>query len=1115
MSRWKIVPSRGAFGVAVLALGLAGACAGDDDPEGKTWEGDGDNLPAPDTGGDATADVGGDVGGSGDVGTTDAGPSDAAATDAGADAGGGADAGPDTGGTGDATADAGDAGPLSDPEKLLSVEATETWTFDGLSAPVQVIRTEGNVPHIYGATREDVAFVFGFVSARDRFFMMDLARRLGLGTLSELLGDAVLAADQQARASGQRFIAEQTAATMAPELAGAFDAYAAGVNAYIEQVKAGKLPLPTEMELAGGLLGADDPADLMKPFDRLSLAGIVVVAQYEASFETGDVGRTAVLGQLDGMFQGAALEALRHDGAIHDIWENIAPIVPIASAPSLTAGMGTGAVSPLPPGQAGSGAGAGKAGKGVHIPAATLERLSARLEAFVGRMRRDPKAGFGSNVWAVAGAASTDGRSLLAGDGHLSLSVPSFLFQLGLDTTVLGGGDVHQLGLTVPGLPMMGLGTNGDVAWSHTQQMGDITDWYAEQVKLDDNGEPVASLFEGEWKPVQVFEDAYVVADIPLLGSTGRTETWRRWTTFDGRWIAEIEGRKAKADEELAPGEALVNLGGDLVVPGDQDGDGVVSAISFDYTGLDSTGFAGAIDAMGHAGTVDEFHEAMRGLNAYTQNFVVADQQGSILYSGYQGVPCRAYLERDADGRWVEGADPSFLLDGTVYGGFTVPMTEGKNVEGDADPYRCIVPFAAYPTEKDPAQGYLVNSNNDPGGMGFDKDLSNDPWYIGGPYDGGVRADTISGELQAAIAAGEADLSRMQAIQGNVRSRFGEWFSPYLVGAIDHAKALVEGGGELTEDEARLVALYEADPAGMDAVRQRLAGWQQLGFVAASGVETFYSTPAATDAQAAVATTIHNAWIGAMMRNTFDDEAFPGIWRPGGTDGRIRTLKLMLEGRGEGNPGQLASWNPDTGESVFFDKLGTDAVEQSDEIMLASLAEALAYLRGPSVGPGAGGFASEDMGTWLWGLRHQVKFESILSDFLDSSSDYAFIADLFAVDTSVLPLADAIAAGDPRKGLKWFPRQGDQDSVDAANSGLNGKTFNYGSGPVMRMVVALGGGTVEGRNIVPGGQSGLKDSPFFHDQLELWLANDTFPLRFFVDDVVAGAIAREEYAPAP
>ncbi|GMV42659.1 MAG: hypothetical protein AMXMBFR64_43750 [Myxococcales bacterium] len=997
---------------------------------------------------------------------------------------------------------------LTDPERLLAIPATETWTFEGLSAPVQVVRTEANVPHIYAATREDLAFAFGFVSARDRWFMMDLARRLGLGTLSELLGDAALETDMQVRLNGQRAIAEQTAATLSPELGAVFDAYAAGVNTYIERVKAGELPLATELELAGPLLGAANPADLMVPFDRLSLAGIIVVVQYEASFETGDVGRTATLNQLDGLFAGAPFEELRRTGARVDIWDHIEPIFPHASAPGLVGKQGTGPVAPLPPkSKSMSGAPA--------VPPELLQRLSARLERWIVPFRRDLDEGFGSNAWAVAGSSSSDGRSLLAGDGHLSLSVPSFLIQAGLDTSVLGGGDTHLLGLTIPGLPMVGLGTNGQVAWSHTQQSGDITDWYAEELQLAD-GLPAASRFKGAWHPLVAHEESYTVADIPLLGSEGGTVTVTRWTTFDGRWIAEVEGREAKKDEELAPGEALIDLGGDLIVPGDQDGDGKVSAISFDYTGLDSMGFAGAIDAMGHAADVGEFHEAMRGLNAYTQNFVASDQAGSIFYSGYQGVPCRSGLERDEQGRWVAGADPSFLLDGTKYGGFQVPMKDGKNDEapGKADPSRCIVPFAAYPAETDPAQGFLANANNDPAGMTFDKDLSNDPWYIGGPFDAGIRMDTISGELKAAIAAGTADLDAMQRIQANARSRLGQMFAPYLVGAIQKARALTQVGGLLPEHEARLATLYESD-AALTEVEQRLTTWAGLGYEARSGVETFYSKPAEGDADASVATMIFNAWIGAMMKRTFDDEGLPGVWRPGGNDGRIRTLLYMLDGRGPDNPRELASWHDETEESIFFDVLQTPELERSDEIMLLSLIEALDHLRSAPATSDTGGFGTTDMGKWLWGLRHQARFESILAEFFDAGSDYAFIADLFSIDTKKLPLAESLPAGDPRKGLRWFPRHGDQDAVDAANSGLNGKTFTHGSGPVMRMVVALGGGKVEGRNIIPGGQSGLTSSPHFHDQLVLWLANETLPMRFTVSEVAEGAIGREELLPAP
>tara|TARA_B100000530_G_C15516168_1_gene312655 strand:- start:186 stop:398 length:213 start_codon:yes stop_codon:yes gene_type:complete len=63
------------------------------------------------------------------------------------------------------------------------------------------------------------------------------------------------------------------------------------------------------------------------------------------------------------------------------------------------------------------------------------------------------------------------------------------------------------------------------------------------------------------------------------------------------------------------------------------------------------------------------------------------------------------------------------------------------------------------------------------------------------------------------------------------------------------------------------------------------------------------------------------------------------------------------------------------------------------------------------------------------------------------------------------------------------------------------------------MVIALKDGAVSGVNILPGGQSGLTDSEHFSDQLKLWLANETIPLRYHLDDVIEGAISRELLSP--
>ncbi|RLB58666.1 MAG: hypothetical protein DRI90_16445, partial [Deltaproteobacteria bacterium] len=978
-----------------------------------------------------------------------------------------------------------DDSPLLRHEKILAVAESETWVFPELLRPVYVVRTEGSVPHIYASNRRDLAYVQGFVMGRDRYFMMDLNRRMGTGTVSELLGDAALDIDQEARGIGMTYVAQQVAAGFSPELGEYVDAFAAGINEYVRRAKADEVSPPSELFLAQSLLGASSPSSAMEPFDRLDVAAMVAMVIFQSSYETGDVRRAATAAMLPTLFEGAAFQDLRRAGAIEDLWKAIEPIHPVASAPEFGAFESTD----------GSLTRSTSLGSNKPVPAAVLERLAARMDHLQVRLNRDAKAGFGSNAWAVSGDASETGAGLLAGDGHLSLVVPSILYRLGLDTSVFGRGDTHQLGLTIPGFPVLSTGTNGEVAWSTTQLMGDVTDWYREEIELDSNGLPVRSQFDGLSRELVEIEEVYVIADVPMLESVGRTETWSRWETFDGRWIADIEGRSASLGEDLAPGEALVNMQGDLVVPGDMDDDGVITAVSFDYTGFDAAAVLGGFDAIGHAGDVYEFREALRGMVATSQNYVVADSAGNIMYSAYQAVPCRGYLEREPDGEWASDADPDQLLDGTQYRAFEIPITQGRVDEGpgQSDPYACVVPFDATPTSINPASGYVAAANNDPSGLSFDGSLSNDEWYFGGPWDVGFRVHTIGTKLGEAIEEGSAGVDKMAEIQGNVESSLGKLLAVNMLAAIDYARELEAAPADLADQ--RIKALYDSDQEAIDEVQTRLTGWIERGYQARSGVETTYNpAPSASDQEDAVATTLFNAWMSRVLQQVFDDEGLPGVWRPGGTDGRLRAIDRFLRGRGADNPLGLASHNPATGESVFFDVLGTDEVETSHEMIIAALVDALAFLRSePGEEPGTEGFGTSNMDQWLWGLRHYAKFESLLADFIGDDPDYASLTEKFAITTAHIPLAESLSSGDPRLGLKWFPRDGDQDSVDAANSGTSGTRFSYGSGPVMRLVVSLQGDEVMGQNIIPGGQSALTESPYFSDQARLWLANETTP----------------------
>lgn len=1018
--------------------------------------------------------------------------------------------------------------PETDAGVFAPVNLRATHGLPGLHGEAQVVFTQGDVPHVYARDREDLARVLGFVTARDRYFMLDLARRLAQGTLSQLLGDAALDTDTESRGTGMTFATEQLMSTLDPEIGRIFDAYAAGINAYIDRVRDRDVPAPSELGIAAPLLGFSNPADAMAPFSRRDVVAMGVTFLYQSGFETGDVNRQRAAERLPGDFAGQALAELRGAGVLGDIWNRIHQPARVSSA-RVQWGLESGDPMPSmlgpaprdparPPARQ---ADLSRPTGALRVGPALLDGLTAALDRVQRRLSRSREEGFGSNAWAVMGRHTRDGATLLAADGHLPLTIPTLFYQVGLDTKLLGGGDVQQAGLTLPLIPLLAMGTNGDVAWGFTQLAGDITDWYREELQLGPDGAPMASRFNGEWRPLRRVEERFVVANVPALMSTGRTETFARYVTFDGRFISAIEGRTVTASATLGPNEARVMVLGGFVVPGDADRNGTVTAVSFDYVGLDAGDAFKAYDGFGRSRTVDEYRRASRGLVATSLNQVAADRNGNIYYAGWQAVPCRGYLTRNPDRTWAAGANPAMLLDGTRFGGFTIPVTNGLIDETQgADPYRCVVPQERTPAARNPARGYVQTANNEPGDITGDDDLTSEPFYIGGPWNDGFRGARIEEALAAGVTARSLDEAAMATLQADVRSPLGVRLVPMLLDAISRARTAAAGTPAPGTADARLAALWTASRADYENIERRLQAWRDGGYVASSGVDTFYHTTDEADRAQSVATTVFNAWLGRFVNGVFSDERLPeGVWENGGgSAGRIRTLLLMLDGRGPGNTSRLASFNTATNESAYFDVLGTDAVETSHEVMLAALDGALSFLRSAPRGPGDGGFGSMDMDTWRWGLRHHVRFNSILASFLGNNATLGPLVDGFSITPARLPLAEGLMMSDPRATLPGFPRPGDQWCVDAANSGLDGSRFTFGSGPTYRMVIALrpGGATATtGQNVVPGGQSAIRNSDHFDDQARLWLGNRAMPLLIDPPAVIRAGTGRERFVPTP
>ncbi|MCA9561928.1 MAG: penicillin acylase family protein [Myxococcales bacterium] len=976
---------------------------------------------------------------------------------------------------------------------------TERWSLPCLEHPVQVIRTANDHPHILAQTETDLQCAHGFVAARDRYFIMELARRNGETTLSELIGDVGLELDITNRSTGLFQMAQQLYAGMEEDgLIPEVEAYAEGINAYLAYARQGDLPIPAEFEFAYLLLGYRHPEDLLFDWSAASVAGAGATLLSQASFDRSDIAFQAALDDLARWGTSFPDMTRRQEGVIDDIMKRIAPNHAVVSA------FDWDKSGPTP--------GGGRRLEGrVRLERGALERALdqfGRLEQIAGRQHLTE---FGSNAWVVAPEQTADGVTLLASDGHLALTSPTTFFSMHLDTQYFGGGETHAIGLTFPGIPLVVLGTNGDIAWSQTQLLGDVVDWYREVLVLED-GRPVATRFQGTEHPLVVREESYQVSR--ALGSIAGERTIERYETSDGRFLVSIEGVEVD-DEDDDP--LAINVSGLWVVPQDVDGDEEVTALSVAYSGHYERGGLSAYRGFSHSSSVQDFMDAHSRSAALGAHFHAADREGGILNSGFQAMPCREYL-LDEEGRPLPGGDPTALIDGTQFPSFVVTReTDGTISTGDGDPTTCMYSYDEFPHGLNPARGFLLSGNNDPSGATFDNDLWNDAAYIGGrDFSTGYRARRIEEVLEA--GAGEHDVASMMDLQADHQASLARDFVPFLLEAIDVAQGTVDQP-ELEGSLARIGTIYARYGTAIDEAEGRLVAWQAADYWADSGVETFYSAAPSEDERAnAVATMIFHAYFDRFAQKVFDDEDLPeslSIYNRG--LGRTqRSLYLFLTGRGENNPEELSSWHPERLESVFFDDVRTEWTESSDELMVAALAEALDYLASEDLGDGAGGFGTRDQDTWVWGLKHLVRFPSIVTSYL--GDDFAALSSAlarFSITTDILPLADSLLETDPRASLSGFPRPGATLSVDAAGAPVTFGDFSYDHGPVMRIVVALSEEGPEGYNVIPGGQSGFPDDEHYADIARLWLGNEYYPMLFDIEDVLEAAEGREVLVPGP
>jgi len=348
-----------------------------------------------------------------------------------------------------------------------SIPVGDHVTDSALSAPVDVIFDEQGIPQIYGETFSDVAYVEGFLMARDRLLQMDLLRRSAGGTLSELVGGispSVIDSDIQSRANHMQRTADeswtQLQASSDPEEQAVVDAlrkFTLGVNKYISELNDGKYQLPTDVVVVY-------PNGSTTPWKETDSIMVGILLAYQLSYGAGDeINRSLIEAAAAAEFaDGKGVDRAARKGIGADL---------TSLAPAFAAYTFPGDFSTLKPAPA-------TASVGVQ----SLAVLRAGHAAISGRGNDHlSNREHGSNNWVIGPKLTKNGHVIVCNDPHLSLSNPPIFYLVHL---VARGGTypMDVTGAQFPGAPGVILGANRRVAWGSTVSNLDVTDVYREVI---------------------------------------------------------------------------------------------------------------------------------------------------------------------------------------------------------------------------------------------------------------------------------------------------------------------------------------------------------------------------------------------------------------------------------------------------------------------------------------------------------------------------------------------------------------------------------------------------------------------------------------------------------
>lgn len=440
----------------------------------------------------------------------------------------------------------------------------------GIAAQVVVERDGLGIPTIRARNRLDLAFATGWVHAQDRFFQMDLLRRNSAGELAELIGAKVLEADRKVRIHRFRQRARRVLDAGGDDNRALVEAYAKGVNAGLASL--GSKPFEY-------LLLQVDPAP-WQPED----CALVMFSMY--------------LDLQDNAYAYESKLGLMHDLLPAPLFEFLAP-------------RGTEWDAPIQ----------GEAFGAPAIPTADVfdthksECVADNLLAPPGTHPPADTFHPGSNNWVVSGKHTADGRALVANDMHLGIRVPHVWYRASFVWPESDDAQKEQriTGVSLPGTPVIAVGSNGHVAWGFTNS-------------------------EGDWVDVVIVETDQTDKD--------------SYKTPDG--LRKFEHEKETIKVKDAPDETLEivsTIWGPIM---DHDHQGRPRAIR--WVAHDTDGVNMGLVRMESARSLEEAMRLANESGSPAQNFVVADESGRIAWTILGRIPRRVGFDGRLPTSWADGS---------------------------------------------------------------------------------------------------------------------------------------------------------------------------------------------------------------------------------------------------------------------------------------------------------------------------------------------------------------------------------------------------------------------------------------------------------------------------